>query len=110
MTVVHIDLSKTPDDPEAGRGYQEIYRSWKRLYDVGESEPGCLTTHEFLDLLGEVVQYLTPRERDFFERKLDGPGHIPAFVQAKTTARLNVILMDRHGFKVKRENGGVGSL
>lgn len=108
MTTLRIDLSKSPNDPEAARGYQEIYRAWKLLYDVGESERGCLTTREFLDLLSEVIQHLTPREREFFERKLDGPAHIPEFVQAKTTARLNVILLDRYGFKVKRENGGVG--
>ena len=89
-------FSKPPNDPVGAIGYEQIFEFWERLLDVGESR--SLTDEDFSKMQNSVRALLTARERGFFNEPFD-PSLSPAAVQANTAARLQKILMNRHGYK-----------
>jgi hypothetical protein len=105
--MIDIDLSKPPDGPGAS-GYDELYTQWKRLGDVFAAGR-TLNQQDFLTLGATVRKHLTGRERQFFDEPFEPEVRAnPDHVQAKTTAQLHKILMDRHGFRVAKDKGGLG--
>ncbi|UGY21828.1 hypothetical protein HU675_0027885 [Bradyrhizobium septentrionale] len=105
--MANIDLSQLPSDPEDAKGYDQIYRAWKRLSDTFENG-GQLQDAEFQSEVQSLIASLRPREISFMGEPYEASiAHIPEAVQAKAQGRLQKILMDRHGFHVKREGGGL---
>ena len=102
-----IDLSQLPSQPEDTKGYDQIYKVWKRLSDAFETGDQ-LSDADFRSELSSVRPVLRQREARFLDEAHEAAiANIPEAVQAKTQARLQIILMDRHGYHVKHENGGL---
>jgi hypothetical protein len=95
------DLSKTPDDPIAAKGYQELYRLLP-----ADSDDIPLP---FAEWKTAIRTHLDSREASFFSAPFEPEiERHQELLQTKTVARLYKILMDRQGFKVPREGGGLG--
>lgn len=105
--MTNIDLAQVPSKPEDATGYLEIHTFWKRLSDTFE-KGGQLSDAEFRSELTSLRPVLRPREAAFLDEPHEvSIANIPEAVQARTVARLYKILLDRQGFHVKRENGGL---
>lgn len=107
FNMTNIDLSQVPANPEDAKGYDQIYRVWKRLADAF-SAGRELPSADFRSEMSNLRTVLRPREVSLMDEPHEASiAHIPEAVQAKTQARLQKVLMDRQGFHVKRENGGL---
>ena len=102
-----VDLTRIPPDSFDAEGYDRIYRIWKRLSDTFEGG-SQLNENDFQSEISSLEGALHPQEHSFLKDPHEASiANIAEAVQARTQARLLVILMDRHGFHLKRENGGL---
>lgn len=98
-------LAKLPRDPEAQHNYFELVQIWESLESGGD------LTQDGLDaMILKAKPFMNSREQAFFSEPLpsDLVGY-PILLQSKITGRLSKILLDRHGYKVPREGGGLGT-
>lgn len=108
MTTHKIDLSLLPENEEAVTGYTEIYAAWKKLFDMldaGQSPD----ENKFDTVFSDARRNMTGREIAFIDELADGIATLSTELRhAKLTGGLSKILMDRQGFKVSKEGGGLG--
>ena len=101
-------LANLPNDSASQKGYFDLLEFWEKMattQDAGRD----FSVNEFDGLKVAARRLMTPREIAFFEEPFpdDITSHAALF-QAKVTGRLSKILMDRHGFKVPKQGGGLG--
>ncbi len=107
-TVYNGVLAKLPTDHQAQRGYFELLELWEKM-GTAPNAGRDFSESEFNSLKSTARVFMTAREIRFFEEPFsDDLASHPALFQAKVTARLSKILMDRHGVKVSKEGGGLG--
>jgi hypothetical protein len=98
-------LASLPSDTNARAGYEELVDLWE---EIGERNIHP-TADQFNAWKNGVHMLLTLREKTFFQEPIEpGLAGYPELIQAKMTGRLSKILMDRHGFKVAKDKGGLG--
>lgn len=80
----------------------------KENYDA-YNEGRDISPAVFADWTAKVRALLDPRELRFFDEPFEpSVENVPQNKQAKTGARVDKILMDRRGYKVPKETGGLG--
>jgi hypothetical protein len=97
-------LAGLPADPAAHVGYFDLVEIWETL---GSGRDRNISLDMLRGLEQNARAHMTERERIFFDEPHED-GLDPYLLQAKIAGRLSKILMDRHGFKVGKEGGGVG--
>jgi len=108
MTTQKIDLDVLPKDEEAIAGYETILTAWKKLF-AALDEGRSLSVAEVETTISSAKDAMFGRENVFFDALLDDLSSSSSDLRhAKLTAGLNKILMDRQGFKVSKEGGGLG--
>jgi hypothetical protein len=107
MQFITVDFETMPADEDAQVGYVEILSIWRRIKQGFDENPRSFN-QELLSCLAELRPLLTQRELAFLDEPFDAATTSSAAVEAKTVAKVYKILMDRHGFKVSREGGGLG--
>lgn len=107
-TVYNGILANLPHDPIGHIGYFELLEFWEAMA-ADENSGRNYSIAEFASMKQSVAKLLTPRESSFFQEPFPVDiAESPTLLQVKVIARLSKILMDRHGFKVPKDGGGLG--
>lgn len=108
MPTHKVDLTALPEDQSAVPGYETILAAHQKLAAALDSNHD-LSASDLEATLADARQAMTAREREFLHNL---QGEIASFSAdlrfAKLTGGLYKILMDRKGFKVSKEGGGLG--
>ncbi|MEP2783934.1 MAG: hypothetical protein ABJO67_05230 [Pseudoruegeria sp.] len=108
MKTQKIDLSALPNDQDTHRGYEEIHSVWIRLSEMlkegNHPDDSCLN-----ELVSKAQNAMTGREVDFMcnLQSLLSDDSVENR-HARLTGGLYKVLMDRHGYKVSKDGGGLG--
>ncbi len=108
MNSKRIDLSLLPESEDAQGGYEEIHGVWEKLF--GMVSAGKHPNETDLEELIEKAKYvMTGREIAFMDTLKNSLSDFPLELRhTKLSGGLSKVLMDRHGFKVSKEGGGLG--
>ncbi len=103
-----VDLTSPPVDLNAVPGYETILAAWQKMHDALDKGKS-LTEAEVAAVVSETRLAMTSRELAFLQELLNSTSSLSADARhAKLSGGLYKMLMDRQGFKVKKENGGLG--
>jgi hypothetical protein len=108
MPTQHVDLVSLPSDQSAVPGYKVILSAWQNL-TVAFDENKKLSEADLDLTLADVRGVSTVREQIFLQELQSNIATMSVDLrQAKLTGGLYKILMDRQGYKVSKDNGGLG--
>lgn len=108
MPSYKVDLTKLPTDQNAVPGYEAILAAHKKLGAALE-ENDDLTEAELEAVLAGIQGAMTTREREFLHQLRSEIATFSVDLRhAKLTGGLYKILMDRQGYKVSKDGGGLG--
>ncbi|KEP68543.1 hypothetical protein DL1_11360 [Thioclava dalianensis] len=108
MPSYQVDLTSLPKDESAIPGYKVILAAWQKMYDALDAgkTPSEVDLNEAMQTARNAM---TVRELGFMkDLEAELAAEHVSLRHAKLTGGLYKILMDRHGFKVTRKNGGLG--
>lgn len=102
-------IANLPADPSAHHGYFELVEIWEHMEGHRPEGREWFNADEQAKLLVSLTSVLSAHELAFFKEPFErSEQSYNSILQARTTGRLSKILMDRHGFKVARDKGGLG--
>ncbi|WP_291048468.1 hypothetical protein [Hyphomonas sp.] len=108
MPTHQVDLTSLPEDQDAVRGYESILATWQKLRD-GLDDSKSLSGVDLEETVSSSRPVMTPRELAFLNELLTATSSLAVEIRhAKVTGGFYKILMDRHGFKVSKDGGGLG--